>query len=119
MNIIAKDLDDKEQILKDDEEFENIHKDDLNALKDFRLALGLEQSDILFPDPTIEDDAESTQTTATNTKAKSHNEPQVMTPSESRSTLTGRDPSFTGNSVASKAGSMRSMVSSVQTLSPL
>jgi hypothetical protein len=119
MNIIAKDLDDEELTLKEDEEFENIHKDDLSALKDFRLALGLEQSDILFPEDATIFELESTQTTATSNKAMSHLESEITTPSVSRSTVTGRDANFSGTSVASKTGSMRSMMSSVQTLSPL
>ena len=131
-------LDEKEMELRTNEEFHDVHEDDLAALEEFRKALGLGASKILAADASTLDEDRSLQSTATPRSAVTPNSRMDYTANsdndddadESRDTVndlsiltpaTSAARRSRGSSVGgSSVGSTHSVVSSVRSsLSPL
>jgi len=122
---LSEDLHDRESSLKTHPEFEEIHEDDLTALAEFRLALGLKVSDVLTQANSI---SETASTQFNSMSPNSHHQTQdyeeesrdsvsdlkTPTPSTSLPSMIGR------NATVSSIESVRSLVSSTRSsLSPL
>jgi len=131
-------LNEKEMDLRTNEEFHDVHEDDIAALEEFRNALGLGASKILAADASTLDEDRSLQSTATPRSAVTPNSRMDYTANsdndddadESRDTVndlsmltpaTSAARRSRGSSVGgSSVGSTRSVVSSVRSsLSPL